>query len=455
LFKNCSISSKYGSFTDNANFDFRLYNHQENCSYEDPKFVNAALGSEDIRLQSSSPLIGGIAGNSSEEKLIKQAEGENKSYIFFDPNASGTGDGLSLVNACTDLLRAVDLSDSGGYVFVADMDFSFNGTFTVLKPIIFQALNPGKATWRQVASNGIFYLYPAASQQSIWRSAVVDEGNSYTSDTFKIHTSNLPNREGSVLGFKILDSFNDPVEIINHTYVDSWHYITLEREADLSAHMVGNQYMHIHNASSSDYGFRDMNLIDFNTDNNANGSGITVMTLSYGFGPLPLGTFIFERNKLLQNSNSSIVSNSKTGICLRNGGAFTPKFLVKSNSFSQTNYRDNITNYVKPIFITSTYIASNGIVENNSFYYNHNLDAAGYIHLGGTQPESFKNNLFVYVNSENPNQTSTQSYDINNINGNYFYNAPNIAANSLNVMPFIDPEGGDFRIRPNSNIIGA
>lgn len=447
-----------------------VYNNISNASADpaknvfvdvDPKFVDASIN--DFRLRANSPLIGGVSGDSSEEKWIKQAERENKSYIFFDPNASGTGDGLSLANACTDVVRAVNLSDSGGYVFVADMDYTISGTRYFLKPVMFQALNPGKATWRQISSNGTIYFYSQANRQAIWGTAIIDSGdsafgnasNNYTSDKFQIMVSNLPNLDDAMTGFTFLDSFDNPVKIINHTFENNKNYITLEREADLSALRVGNQYMWFHDASSSDYGFRGINLIDFNTDANANGNGITIFIDTGIFGTLPVGTFIFEGNKLLQTSSSNIVSNSKTGLGFRSNNSNNIKFSVKSNCFSQTNYTANIKRYVQPIFQTASYTATNGVVENNSFYYSHPLDDDGYIHLGGTKPESFKNNLFVYVNTENSNRVSTETEDATlTLNNNYFYNTPNVV-NNLNIMPFIDPENADFRIRPNSDVIGT
>lgn len=459
LFKNCSISSKYGSFTDNASYDFRLYNHQENCSYEDPKFVNAALGSEDIRLQSSSPLIGGIAGNSSEEKWIARATKENKTYAFFDPAATGTGDGSSLANACNDLFEAIAAVDFGGYIFVADMDHTFSSSVLIDKPVIIQALNSGKAIWRVTTPEKRFLFYPTGYQMYINTTSGDDQSNTFAG-TPSTYTKNVDGYyKGMIVvfdGSSTTAQANDAYTITDHTYDGTTHTFTFDKP--LNGAVTGSVRLFQELSTAEDIGARDMVLIDFNTGTGSNGNGVTFQIDSKTSDIASTTSYknmVFERNKILQTSN--ITGGYKTGLHFRNDKKtiISNRFVVKGNAISVQIYPGNAQNKAYPTNLgqsnihTDASLPSGRIISNNSIYFYSNLDSSPSF-TSGHNTNIGENNIFVVENLYN-NAPGSNASTIDMANNNYYSGFNN---GNLNGNPFIDAINGDFRIRPNSELIG-
>lgn len=459
LFKNCSISSKYGSFTDNANFDFRLYNYQENCSHEDPKFVNAALGSEDIRLQASSPLIGGISGNSSEEKWIARATKENTTYAFFDPAATGTGDGSSLVDACTDLFEAIAAVDFGGYIFVADMDHTFSSSVLIDKPVIIQALNSGKAIWRATTPATRLSFYPTGYQMYINTTSGGDQSNTFAGTP----STNTQNVDGYYKGMTVVfdgssttAQANDVYTITDHTYDGTTHTFTFDKP--LNGSVTGSVRLFQELSTAEDIGARDMVLIDFNTTTGSNGNGVTFQIDSKTSDIASTTSYknmVFERNKILQTSN--ITGDYKTGLHFRNDKKtiISNRFVVKGNAISVQIYPGNAQNKAYPTNLGQSNIQTEAnsvnsrFISNNSIYFYSNLDNSASI-VSGHATNIGENNIFVIENLYN-NAPGSNASTFDMANNNYYSGFNN---GNLNGNPFVDAINGDFRIRPNSELIG-
>ena len=465
LFKNCSISSKYGSFTDNANYDFRLYNYQENCSHEDPKFVNAALGSEDIRLQASSPLIGGTSGNSSEEKWIARATKENATYAFFDPQATGTGDGSSLVDACTDLFEAIAAVDYGGYIFVADMDWTTT-SLRITKPVQIQALNPGKAIWRVMVNQQNLQIQPTGYQLGINITSGGGDGEyTFSGASTSGHTKNI---DGYYTGDRIVfdgssttAQANDYYTVANHTFDGTTHSFTLNEP--LNGAVSGSTTIWQEINSTGDSAIRDMVLIDFNTFSTAQGNGITFQPTSKNntvAATTSYGKMVFERNKVLQTLNNSISGNNKTGLYFRNdhNSVLGTRFDVNGNCFSFRPYTGSSSVRFYPMNMggnsfLSISDAENRFCHNNSVYVYNDRDANA--DFGNGLGLGF-NSIFVIDNQYGG--VSTQAINTTFIDqNNYFYGltgSDSVASQELSINPFIDAVNGDFRIRPSSELLG-
>lgn len=464
LFKNCSISSKYGFFTDNASVDFRIYNYQENCSHEDPKFVNAALGSEDIRLQASSPLIGGITGNSSAEKWIARATKENTTYAFFDPAATGTGDGSSLVDACTDLFEAIAAVDYGGYIFVADMNWTTTA-LRITKPVQIQALNPGKAIWRVLQNYQTLQIQPTGYQFDInITSGGADGEYTFSGPSTGSHTKNI---DGYYTGDRIVfdgssttAQANDYYTVANHTYDGTTHTFTLNEPLNGAVSGATTIWQAI--SSTGDSAIRDMVLIDFNTFSSANGNGITFQPISKNdtvAATTSYGKIAFERNKVLQTLNNSINGSYKIGFWIRNdhSGVLGTRFDVNGNCFSFRPYPGSASARFYPMNMGSSYLsisdAENRFCSNNSVYIYNDRDANADF---GNGLGVGSNSIFVIDNQYGG--VSTQGASTTFIdNNNYFYGLTSndsVASQELSINPFIDAINGDFRIRPSSELIG-
>lgn len=432
------------------------------CSTQNPKFVN--VSDSDFRLRSDSPVIGGISGNSSEEKWIARATKENATYAFFDPQATGTGDGSSLVDACTDLFEAIAAVDYGGYIFVADMNWTTTG-LRITKPVQIQALNPGKAIWRTLTNQQPLNIHFTGYQFGINITSGGGDGEyTFSGASTSGHTKDI---DGYYTGDRIVfdgasttAQANDYYTVANHTYDGTTHTFTLNEP--LNGAVSGSTTIWQEISSTGDSAIRDMVLIDFNTATSSNGNGITFQPISKNdivAATTSYGKIVFERNKVLQTLNNSISGNYKIGFWIRNdhNAVLGTRFDVNGNCFSFRPYPGSATPRFFPMNMGSSYLsisdAENRFCSNNSVYaYNDRDTNADFGHGLGL---GF-NSIFVIDNQYGG--VSTQGISTTFIDqNNYFYGltgSDSVASQQLSINPFIDAVNGDFRIRPSSELIG-
>ena len=452
-FINCSIFHKHGAWTTQGAYDIRTYPSLTNCSFNDPKLVNSTLGFEDTRLRSDSPLIGGISTGSSEEKWIARATLENKTYAFFNPNATGTGNGSSLANACTNIYEAEAAVDPGGYIFVADMDYTFSGSSIRLsKPVQIQALNPGKAIWRTFTTGLTFTMYTTGHQFMLNVSSAVDSdtlsgsnNHPYTVDIDGYYTGMSFSTSSAVTGDEIYN-------IVNHSFDGTTHTLSLDRA--ISGTLSGSITFYLENSFSEDSAIRDMTLCDFNTANSANGNGVGFMISSKNnttAASTVCGSMIFERNSILQTYN--INANNKTGFFIRNDhhSVIPTRYKFNNNTISLKNYPGSGGNRVYPHNLGSgAHLSINDaekrFCSSNSYYFYSNVDSNPDYGTGFNQGS---NSIWV-IESEYGYTSSSHNGDTLS-EGNYAYGVNNA---NLSANPFVNAIDGDFRLRPNSELLG-
>lgn len=446
-----------------SNTDHSAILNPDNLFDTDPLFINP--DNNDFRLRANSPLIGGISGNSSEEKWIARATKENKTYAFFDPAATGTGDGSSLVDACTDLFEAIAAVDYGGYIFVADMDWTTTA-LRITKPVQIQALNPGKAIWRVLQYQQALQIHPTGYQFGINITSGGADGEYTFSGTST--SSNTKNVDGYYTGDRIVfdgasttAEANEYYTVASHTFDGTNHTFTLNEP--LNGAVSGTTTIWQEISSTGDSAIRDMILIDFNIPTSSNSNGITFQPTSKNdtvAATTSYGKIAFERNKVLQTLNNSISGNYKIGFWIRNdhSSVLGTRFDVNGNCFSFRPYPGGGTRFY-PMNMGASYLtisdAENRFCSNNSVYvYNDrdaNADFGNGLGLGS-------NSIFVIENQYGGVSTqgipgATLSIDQNN----YFYgltSSDSVASQELSINPFVDAINGDFRIRPSSELIG-
>ena len=372
---------------------------------------------------------------------------------FFDPNATGTGDGSSSANACTNIDEAVAAVDFGGYIFVPDMDYTFSGSnIQITKPVKIQALNPGKAIWRTLSTNRTFTIYPTGYQFGINVSSVTDSDtisgpsvNSYTKNIDGYYTGSSFSTSSAVTG-------NEVYNIVNHTFDGTNHTFTLDRP--ISGTLSGSITFYEEIFSNEDSAIRDMVLVDFNTISSANGNGVGFQIYSKNnttAASTACGSMIFERNSILQTYN--INADNKTGFFIRNDvhTVVPVRYKVQNNTFSLKNYPGSGGNRVYPHNLGSgAHLSINDaekrFCSNNSYYFYSNVDSNPDYGTGFNQGS---NSIWV-IESEYGYTSSSHNGDTLS-EGNYAYGVNNA---NLSMNPFVNAIDGDFRLRPNSPLIG-
>jgi hypothetical protein len=205
-----------------------------------------------------------------------------------------------------------------------------------------------------------------------------------------------------------------------------------------------------------------MVLVDFNTPFTSQGNGITFQTTSKNnttAATTSYGTMFFERNKVLQTLNNSITGNFKTGLYFRNdhNSVLGTRCNVNGNCFNFRPYPSGGTRFF-PMNMGVSYLSiadsENRFCYNNSVYiYNDrdsNVDFGNGLGLGS-------NSIFVIDNQYGGVSTQSISVAATVDQDNYFYgltSSDSVKSHELSMNPFIDAVNGDFRIRPNSELIG-
>ena len=164
---------------------------------------------------------------------------------------------------------------------------------------------------------------------------------------------------------------------------------------------------------------------------------------------------VFERNKILQTSN--ITGDYKTGLHFRNDKKtiISNRFVVKGNAISVQIYPGNAQNKAYPTNLGQSNIQTEAnsvnsrFISNNSIYFYSNLDNSASI-VSGHATNIGENNIFVIENLYN-NAPGSNASTFDMANNNYYSGFNN---GNLNGNPFVDAINGDFRIRPNSELIG-
>ena len=378
---------------------------------------------------------------------------ENKTYAFFDPNATGTGDGSSSANACTDIDEAVAAVDFGGYIFVPDMDYTFSGgSIRITKPVKIQALNPGKAIWRTNTSMLSLSIYPTGYQFGINVSSVTDS-DTISGPNVNSHTKNI---DGYYIGSSFSTSSavtgDEVYNIVNHSFDGTNHTFTLDRP--IMGTLSGSITFYEEIFSNEDSAIRDMVLVDFNTPTSANGNGVGFQIYSKNnntAASTACGSMIFERNSILQTYN--INANNKTGFNIRNDhhSVIPVRYKVQGNTFSLKNYPGSSGNRVYPHNLGASYLsisdAEKRFCSNNSYYFYSNVDSNPDYGTGFNQGS---NSVWV-IESEYGYTSSSHNGDTLS-EGNYAYGVNNA---NLSANPFVNAIDGDFRLRPNSELIGV
>jgi hypothetical protein len=215
--------------------------------------------------------------------------------------------------------------------------------------------------------------------------------------------------------------------------------------------------------TTADSAIRDMVLVDFNTAQSANGNGITFQPISKNnitAATTSYGSIFFERNKVLQTINNSITGAHKTGFWIRNDhkAYLGTRFNVNNNCFGFRPYPSGGSTRFYPMNMGGTGYLSiadseNRFCYNNSVYLYNDRDSNVDFGNGliGSNSIFVIDNLYGGVSTQGISAVATVDQN------NYFYgltSSDSVKSHELSMNPFIDAVNGDFRIRPNSTIIG-